>query len=311
MSGQYPGSCLGQRFVGPGGTARRHGSSWSQQRRCTQDRAIEGNTNCQCKQRALFSRPLIARRSRRRQPRFCAPALSRSGRTLASSSPHSPPRTGYLAVASRRVRSRWPAVPPLWRSSCAASAWPAGMWSSRPTRSSPPRRRQCAAGARPVFADIDPATFALSPETVAAVLTPQTAAVLLVHIGGLISPQAAELRQLCAERGIALVEDAAHAHGCTYAGEPAGCLRRGRGLLVLPDQGRDVRRGRDDPHAVGGDRARGADLPRPGQGQHERQSPRPARVRVADERAGRRHRPGAPAPTGRVHRAPSRGRGPL
>ena len=75
------------------------------------------------------------------------------------------------------------------------------------------------AGGSPVFADIDPATFALSPATVAAALTPQTAAVLLVHIGGLISPQAAELRQLCAERGIALVEDAAHAHGCTYAGE--------------------------------------------------------------------------------------------
>ncbi len=41
-----------------------------------------------------------------------------------------------------------------------------------------------AAGGRLVFADIDPATFALSPDTLAAALTPDTAAVVLVHIGG-------------------------------------------------------------------------------------------------------------------------------
>jgi perosamine synthetase len=90
------------------------------------------------------------------------------------------------------------------------------------------------AGGRPVFADIDPATFALSPQTVAEVLTPQTAAVLLVHIGGLISPQAAGLRQLCAERGIALVEDAAHAHGCSYLGEPAGSFGVAAGFSFFP-----------------------------------------------------------------------------
>jgi perosamine synthetase len=90
------------------------------------------------------------------------------------------------------------------------------------------------AGGRPVFADIDPATFALSPQTVAEVLTPQTAAVLLVHIGGLISPQAAELRQFCAERGIALVEDAAHAHGCSYAGAPAGSFGVAAGFSFFP-----------------------------------------------------------------------------
>jgi len=43
------------------------------------------------------------------------------------------------------------------------------------------------AGATPVFADVDRATFALSPATVRAVLTPNTAAVVLVHIGGLIT----------------------------------------------------------------------------------------------------------------------------
>ena len=90
------------------------------------------------------------------------------------------------------------------------------------------------AGGRPVFADIDPVTFALSPQTVPAALTPQTAAVLLVHIGGLISPQVAELRAICAERGIALVEDAAHAHGSSYDGQPAGSFGAAAGFSFFP-----------------------------------------------------------------------------
>lgn len=79
-----------------------------------------------------------------------------------------------------------------------------------------------AAGGNPVFADVDEATFALSPATVTAALTPDTAAVLLVHIGGLITPQVDELARLCAERGIALIEDAAHAHGSRFEGRFAG-----------------------------------------------------------------------------------------
>jgi perosamine synthetase len=78
------------------------------------------------------------------------------------------------------------------------------------------------AGGRPVFADVDAATFALSPATTAAALTPHTAAVVVVHIGGLITPQIDELRALCDERGVALVEDAAHAHGSTFDGRFAG-----------------------------------------------------------------------------------------
>ncbi len=78
------------------------------------------------------------------------------------------------------------------------------------------------AGARPVFADIDAATFALSPATARAAWTAGTAAVILVHIGGLISPDAVALRELCDERGAALVEDAAHAHGASLRGRFAG-----------------------------------------------------------------------------------------
>jgi perosamine synthetase len=78
------------------------------------------------------------------------------------------------------------------------------------------------AGARPVFADIDAATFALSPRTLVAALTPDTAAAVLVHVGGLITPDVDELRLICDGAGIALVEDAAHAHGSSYDGRFAG-----------------------------------------------------------------------------------------
>ncbi|MFH9352300.1 DegT/DnrJ/EryC1/StrS family aminotransferase [Kitasatospora sp. NPDC017646] len=78
------------------------------------------------------------------------------------------------------------------------------------------------AGGRPVFADVDPATLALSPETLAAALTPDTAAVVLVHIGGLVTPRVDALRALCDRHGVPLVEDAAHAHGSSHDGRAAG-----------------------------------------------------------------------------------------
>jgi perosamine synthetase len=78
------------------------------------------------------------------------------------------------------------------------------------------------AGGRPVFADVELGTLALSRATVAAALTPQTAAVVHVHIGGMISPDIIGVRALCDERGIALIEDAAHAHGSTLDGRFAG-----------------------------------------------------------------------------------------
>jgi dTDP-4-amino-4,6-dideoxygalactose transaminase len=78
------------------------------------------------------------------------------------------------------------------------------------------------AGGRPVFADIAPNTFALTAESVRGALTPDTAAVVLVHIGGLISPEIDAIRALCADRGVAFVEDAAHAHGSQHGGTFAG-----------------------------------------------------------------------------------------
>ena len=90
------------------------------------------------------------------------------------------------------------------------------------------------AGARPVFADVNAATFALDPAAVTAALTPRTAAVVVVHIGGLIPPQVGELRALCNERGVALVEDAAHAHGSTFDGRFAGSFGAAAAFSFYP-----------------------------------------------------------------------------
>ncbi|HZT66616.1 MAG TPA: DegT/DnrJ/EryC1/StrS family aminotransferase [Acidimicrobiales bacterium] len=90
------------------------------------------------------------------------------------------------------------------------------------------------AGGRPVFADVSPTTLALSPDTVAAALTPSTAAVVVVHIGGMVTPDVEALRALCDQRGIALVEDAAHAHGSTWRGRHAGSFGVGGAFSFYP-----------------------------------------------------------------------------
>jgi perosamine synthetase len=78
------------------------------------------------------------------------------------------------------------------------------------------------AGARVVFVDCDPETMAFDLADVEAHITPNTAAVVAVHIGGLISPAMPALVKLCQDRGVHLVEDAAHAHGSALGGKSAG-----------------------------------------------------------------------------------------
>ena len=80
------------------------------------------------------------------------------------------------------------------------------------------------AGGVPRFADIDPLTFTLSPATVEPVLDDRCAGVVIVHIGGFVSPDTAVLADLCRARGLFLLEDAAHAHGAAFAGRPAGSI---------------------------------------------------------------------------------------
>jgi perosamine synthetase len=79
------------------------------------------------------------------------------------------------------------------------------------------------AGGTPVFADCG-ADLTADPEDVGRRITSKTKAVVAVHIGGLVSPGAAEMRELCERRGIPLVEDAAHAHGSGIDNHQAGAL---------------------------------------------------------------------------------------
>lgn len=81
----------------------------------------------------------------------------------------------------------------------------------------------CRAGARPVFADIDPLTYNLDPMQVESKITPRTRAIMVVHLFG----QCAEMEPLwrIAERhDLTIVEDAAQSLGAEYQGKPAGSL---------------------------------------------------------------------------------------
>lgn len=76
-------------------------------------------------------------------------------------------------------------------------------------------------GARPVFADVDAATGDLTPDTVAAVLTDRTRAVIAVDQGG-VPVDLDAIRAVTDPRGVVVVEDAACAAGSTYRGRPVG-----------------------------------------------------------------------------------------
>jgi perosamine synthetase len=79
------------------------------------------------------------------------------------------------------------------------------------------------AGARAVFCDIDPTTFNLNPEAVAAAVTPRTRAIMAVHLFGLSADMQA-LLEIAQRHNLAVIEDAACAVGSTYQGKPVGGL---------------------------------------------------------------------------------------
>ncbi|WP_233618008.1 DegT/DnrJ/EryC1/StrS aminotransferase family protein [Actinomadura sp. WAC 06369] len=78
------------------------------------------------------------------------------------------------------------------------------------------------AGARPVFADIDPVRLTVDPAAAEALIGPRTKALMPAHMFSVMADMPA-FRALADRYGLPLVEDAALAQGGTLAGRPAGC----------------------------------------------------------------------------------------
>ncbi|EKO3740210.1 DegT/DnrJ/EryC1/StrS aminotransferase family protein [Vibrio metschnikovii] len=79
------------------------------------------------------------------------------------------------------------------------------------------------AGARPVFADVDLNSQNITAETIAAVVTEKTKAVIVVHLAGMPAEMDA-IMALAAERGFYVIEDCAQAHGAKYKGRSVGTI---------------------------------------------------------------------------------------
>lgn len=82
------------------------------------------------------------------------------------------------------------------------------------------------AGGKPIFAEINPDTLCLDFNDVERRITSKTAAVMIVYMAGLIPSNIDDLVKLCEQRRLALLEDAAHAHGASLSQRRAGSFGR-------------------------------------------------------------------------------------
>ena len=80
------------------------------------------------------------------------------------------------------------------------------------------------AGAKVIFTEAEPHTLQMDPIDLEKKIRPDTKAVILVHIGGVISPQLSQIKELCDSKNIPLIEDAAHAHGSEISEQKAGSI---------------------------------------------------------------------------------------
>ena len=78
-------------------------------------------------------------------------------------------------------------------------------------------------GATPIFVDIDPRTYTLNPACLAAAITPATCAIIPVHLYGQLADMT-RINQIAKTHKLAVIEDAAQAHGATWQGKLAGNL---------------------------------------------------------------------------------------
>jgi len=89
------------------------------------------------------------------------------------------------------------------------------------------------AGGKPVFVDIDPETLLMDLDQMTRRISPATAGVMLVHCAGLITQDLDRIRDLCKDKGLFLIEDAAHAAGSSRGERRAGSLADAAAFSML------------------------------------------------------------------------------
>ena len=92
-----------------------------------------------------------------------------------------------------------------------------------------------ALGARPVFADVEPATFNLDPDQIEARITPRTRAIVVVHLFGLAADMDPIL-EIAERHGVPVIEDNAQSFGATYRGRKTGSMGRIGCLSFYPSK---------------------------------------------------------------------------
>jgi dTDP-4-amino-4,6-dideoxygalactose transaminase len=90
-------------------------------------------------------------------------------------------------------------------------------------------------GATPVFADIDPESGNVTAETIEAVLTERTRAIIPVHLGGWPCDMPA-IMDLAERRGLFVIEDCAQSHGAQIGGRPAGSFGHAAAFSFCQDK---------------------------------------------------------------------------
>ncbi|KKW18872.1 MAG: Glutamine-scyllo-inositol transaminase [Parcubacteria group bacterium GW2011_GWB1_50_9] len=91
------------------------------------------------------------------------------------------------------------------------------------------------AGARPVYVDIDPATFNIDPEKIERAITPKTKAIVPVHLYGLAADMG-RITQIARSRNIPILEDCAQAHGGTFQGKKVGTFGAASAFSFFPSK---------------------------------------------------------------------------
>ena len=90
------------------------------------------------------------------------------------------------------------------------------------------------AGGKVIFVDVDREDLSINPEDLKKKIRKDTKAVILVHIGGIISKNFYEIKKICQKNKIILIEDAAHALGSSINGKMAGTLGKAAAFSFYP-----------------------------------------------------------------------------